>query len=141
MGCDIHFHIEVKVNGSWEHYGSPDINREYNVFAILGNVRGGEHGTFIPVSDHRGIPEDATIITKMCYEDIADDAHGMSYIDRNEFHILQERLNKLNGSDPSHDLEYHLLHTYLMGNSFEYAEYKSNLYELEDVRFIFWFDN
>lgn len=27
MGCDIHLHIEVKINGAWEHYATPRVDR------------------------------------------------------------------------------------------------------------------
>lgn len=86
MGCDIHAAMEYRNgNGKWRclkipnrYYGkldwekepttaSLDIDRNYDVFAILGNVRNGRGfagietgGGFNYISDNRGIPEDAS---------------------------------------------------------------------------------
>jgi len=30
MGCDIHPHFEVKINGEWKYYGGGDFDRYYN---------------------------------------------------------------------------------------------------------------
>jgi len=40
MSCSIHLHIEVKVDGTWEHYGEPSINSNYQLFEKLAGVRG-----------------------------------------------------------------------------------------------------
>ena len=86
MGTDIHAAIEFKGNGNWQallfpnkYYGLPgweeepeksaslDITRNYRLFSILGNVRNGygfagcDTGDgFVPMSDHRGTPEDVS---------------------------------------------------------------------------------
>lgn len=82
MGCDIHAAIEYKENGQWKaflvknpYFGKyedepemrarVDFDRDYDLFAILGNVRNG-HGFagirtgsgFEPMSDGRGYPSD-----------------------------------------------------------------------------------
>jgi hypothetical protein len=68
MGCDIHPHVERRVNGHWERI--PDAptsisNRNYDVFAILANVRNGygfaghPTGGGLPViAEPRGLPAD-----------------------------------------------------------------------------------
>ncbi|HSC56455.1 MAG TPA: hypothetical protein VLC51_04600 [Nitrospira sp.] len=83
MGCDIHPAIEYKDANGWHaimfpnRYYAPgdkyeaeftarlDVNRDYNLFAVLGNVRNGYGfaGTptgkgFVPMSDNRGVPDD-----------------------------------------------------------------------------------
>ena len=84
MGCDIHPAIEFREakgkpwqavmqknpnHGKWEGEeamtASLDIWRDYNLFAILGNVRNGRGvagirtgGGYEPMSDNRGIPDD-----------------------------------------------------------------------------------
>lgn len=76
MGCDIHAAIEHRDNvGEWHAYTIPnknygkyewdkgmttarvDINRDYDTFSILANVRNYEGG-FVFISDERGLPED-----------------------------------------------------------------------------------
>jgi len=39
MGCDIHWHSEVKVDGVWHHHSNPRISRDYWLFALLAGVR------------------------------------------------------------------------------------------------------
>ena len=83
MGCDIHFYVEKKEAGKWvtadkwsnpysddhkdvdskdEFYG----NRNYDLFAILANVRNGYGFAgsptgfgFVPICEPKGFPEDA----------------------------------------------------------------------------------
>ena len=87
MGCDIHFYVEKKVNGKWKsadswkenkfagEAGEPDLElpyensfyqgRNYDLFAILANVRNGRGFAgvytgegFNPISDPKGLPSD-----------------------------------------------------------------------------------
>jgi hypothetical protein len=85
MGCDIHAVIEYKNGDGWQalkvanrlfgkyddepaETASLDINRNYDLFAILGNVRHG-YGVagintgdgFVPMSDGRGFPDDMSV--------------------------------------------------------------------------------
>ena len=93
MGCDIHPAIEYKENGKWKavlvpnpHFGkwegeaeitaSLDINRDYDLFAILGNVRNGNGFAgldtgdgFDPMSDDRGVPDDISDEAKAALSD------------------------------------------------------------------------
>ena len=68
MGCDIHPHVERRVNGKWEVLESdpPALkHRNYNTFAILADVRNGSGfagirtgGGFNPIAEPRGLPDD-----------------------------------------------------------------------------------
>ena len=82
MGCDIHCYAERKnKDGKWEIVGNkekeedglinidyePYVNRNYNLFAILANVRNGAAFAgcrtgegFNPISNPKGIPSDAS---------------------------------------------------------------------------------
>jgi hypothetical protein len=144
MGCDIHLHIEVKVEGKWEHYGAPNINRNYDLFEKMAGVRGEiENAISIP----KGAPDDMNIITKCSYKDWGTDAHSCSWFNLEEIVKLTKWLDSLSLDDPKaflpFDLEHTILHTYCEGNSFagilEYPEGKPKW--IEDVRFVFWFDN
>ena len=33
MGTDMHLHIELKIDGRWEHWSAPRIDRNYEFFA------------------------------------------------------------------------------------------------------------
>ena len=132
MGCDIHLHIEVKIDGKWEHYGCPDIHRNYLLFGVLAGVRNEE---VIPVSYPKGLPNDITKITKMhYYENWKHDAHSHSWLNRGE--IIQLN-NAFQLDELGDNLERDILKTHLFGNGFADELPKG----IEDVRFVFWFDN
>lgn len=112
MGCDIHSFIEVKKNGKWEHYnwrdekyligtyddGSPQysydgyfddplyIGRNYDLFAILANVRNGRGFAgiktsegFEPMDMPRGLPVDVTAEVAKQSDDWDSDGHSHSW--------------------------------------------------------------
>ena len=136
MGCDIHLHIEVKVAGEWLHYGSPNIKRWYMLFEKMAGVRGDVENAITPP---KRIPEDISKVTKLSYDGWGTDAHSVSWLSIEEIKELAEWLdNERDGFMYRNDLEYHILHTYLEGNSFVSTE---DTPWIEDVRFVFWFDN
>ncbi len=148
MGCDIHLHIEVKVAGKWEHWGNPNIRRSYRLFGAMAGVRDEEE---IPIVAPKGFPSDASLLTRMDYEHEGLDAHTPSWLDHKEIIALEKRLNQWRKEEvernPSFwglDLEHHILHSYLFGNSFT-AKWKHDDIDyapgVDDVRFVFWFDN
>lgn len=95
MGCDIHFAVDVRKNGIWqtadkwegrgpihEFYG----DRNYDLFAILGNVRNGygfggipTGSGFAPMTDQRGIPDDASPEYREWAASWAGDGHSHSF--------------------------------------------------------------
>lgn len=116
MGCDIHMHYEVKNENGWSFYdwksefvighyddGSAQydyrkvfdhplyISRNYDLFAILANVRNGRgfagiptgYG-FNPISEPRGLPEDVTSIVKEDSNDWGGDGHSHSWLSLSE---------------------------------------------------------
>lgn len=45
MGCDIHLHSEVMVDGVWHHHAKGQVERNYRLFAKMANVlNDGEDG-------------------------------------------------------------------------------------------------
>lgn len=90
MGCDIHAGVEVMVHpfkeypgfGIWRMAGELPINRDYRLFAILAGVRNAENIT--PISDPRGLPEDASRVMKGWHEHWGSDAHSASYVTLDE---------------------------------------------------------
>ena len=101
MGCDIHFYTERRntVTGQWEFVGeviregdwvtanSLYDGRNYNLFAILANVRNGRGFAgvktgegFEPISFPRGVPPDASAEYKSLSDQMDGDGHSHSYL-------------------------------------------------------------
>lgn len=105
MGCDIHAAIEYRelVDGPWtpvmvanRHAGEawgddgpePDftchlsIDRNYDLFAVLANVRNGSHGDAFPfISDRRGLPAD---ISELARNQGCDGEHSGTWVSLTE---------------------------------------------------------
>lgn len=149
MGCDIHLHVEIKVKGDnlWHHYNHPYINRNYKLFAKMANVRNyDEYGPIEPISQPKGFPHDASLTTKFDYQERwGCDAHSASWLNAEEIQSLEEWYDKnLKKENDFHGFEAANRFGYLFGNTFHFPQYKGTpTYpkNLEDVRFVFWFDN
>jgi hypothetical protein len=145
MGCDMHLHIELEIDGEWEHYGHPNISRDYTLFAKMADVR--NYAEIEPISVAKGVPDDMSKITKLNYERWDSDAHSASWLNIVEIMQLESWLKSRKTPDNNYlcyHLEHSILHTYLFGNSFsgtvKYPEDMEGL-GIQDVRFVFWFDN
>ncbi|EAF5380719.1 hypothetical protein C2890_14200 [Listeria monocytogenes] len=98
MGCDIHLMVEVKdrKTNQWTEYDVADgaikfIGRNYNLFGILANVRNGfgfahidTGDAFIPISNPRGVPKDASKSYLSFVEDWGTDGHSHSFLNLDE---------------------------------------------------------
>eukprot|EP01067_Filipodium_phascolosomae_P007861 Filipodium_phascolosomae@DN6493_c0_g1_i1.p1 len=138
MGCEIHFHTEVKINNKWEHLGNPEIGRNYELFAFLANVRNDYEEHIIPVSRPRGLPKDISFLTRFVCD--SEDGHSHSFLtsaDMVKVEKFIEARGKVKGWWPfsSEDLFGHVFG----GSWTDVAAYKSK--GIQDVRFVFWFDN
>jgi len=131
MGCDIHLHVEVKINGKWEHWTNPSVDRNYDLFAKMAGVR--NNGSITPISEPKGLPKDLSVVTQFAYEYEKDDAHTESWLNRDEIKELAQWYE--NTYPRGISLECSILHSYCVGYSF-----KDKMYH-EDARFVFWFDN
>lgn len=140
MGCDIHVHLEVKLEGSiqWQHMNQPRIGRDYELFEMIAGVRGDGLGVVVPT----GVPMDASRMTAFDYGVWGSDAHSAGWLTWDEIREVEKR-HKVH-------MKKHLLpHNcgfcsqlgYLFGDSVT-TEYVEDLPDgLQDVRLIFWFDN
>lgn len=89
MGCDITAHLEIKVNGNWEHLNCPYVWRNYELFAHLAPF--GRQTGIAPVAEAKGeIPEDSSFLTRNDYE-ADEDKQVVSWLDRSELEILSDR--------------------------------------------------
>lgn len=142
MGCDIHLHIEIKLKGKWEHWGYPNIDRDYRLFTKMAGVRQVQGIT--PISQPKGLPDDLTVLTQFDANEQTGDRHSESWLSKEEIVRLSDFLEGLTtGGTERFDLEWDILHCYFFGNSFtEMSKYPENIQEeISDLRFIFWFDN
>ena len=136
MGCDIHLHIEMKVNGKWLHYGCPSVDRDYALFAKMANVR--NYHNITPISGPRGFPCDGVSeLTAVCYTDEKPDAHDISWLNKEEIEQLTEWYeHRPKEKDVWRCWNHHGIKSYLCGNNIT-----SEVKGVEDVRLVFWFDN
>lgn len=142
MGCDIHLHIEVKIGGTWHHYSAPSVDRWYDLFERMAGVRGDvEKAICAP----RGLPQDMSVVTACSADKWKGDAHSLSWLDSKEIAGLAAwaEANLLTGYGRRVRFEMDVTRGYLFGHGYdEIVKYPEDLPEwLEDVRFVFWFDN
>lgn len=140
MGCDIHLHTEVKINGVWHHYGAPSIDRSYQLFGKMAGVRGDTE----PVSPPKGLPPDMSPVTAFAYVQWDADAHTASWLNAEEIENVCTWANDRFSPTDKAWLDWETLEIgYLFGNSWSgYIRYPSDRPEgLEDIRWVFWFDN
>ncbi len=140
MGCDIHLHTEVKINGNWHHYSECNISRCYAVFGKMANVRNSDEHHITPISEPKGLPEDLTFLTKFRYAQIEPDAHSESWLNAEEIQVLCDWIGNV---DALEWFKPHKEFGYLCGNDWHiFLQYREDYpNEIEDIRFVFWFDN
>lgn len=138
MGTDIHLHIEVKINGKWQHLHNPNINRNYLVFEKLAGVRGSELEAIAPP---RGLPIDVTEMTKFDSDYFGGDGYSHSYITASEISVFDKWYKSQSNKTYAY-IESDWCNCWLFGNTFARFTAGSKDYPegLDDVRFVFWFD-
>lgn len=134
MGTDIHLHTEVKIDGKWHHYSAPNFGRNYCIFEKMAGVRGCMNKA---ISPPKGLPDDISLIT---YIDSRDSGgHSHSWLGSEEIKQLSRWIREQNWTWPYNDLEYQWS-GYCFGSEWGYA-HKYVDFNLQDVRFVFWFDS
>jgi hypothetical protein len=162
MGCDIHVYLEkyTSVNGEYKwvnvdhwqlnpDFGSHENEREYDLipfywgrnydlFSILAEVR----GSYDPIDDPRGLPEDVTDATRKEFERWGQDAHTPSH------YTLKELKDYLyNNSEDDELTETLKRFVEPMENRFREEFWITNddekRYTVKEnaFRVVFWFDN
>lgn len=144
MGCDIHAHVEIKIDGEWLHYSPANIRRNYLAFARMANVRN-PFGTVVPVSMPRGLPDDISLVTKLHRDIYGVDGHSDSWFSHDEYVSLIDWLNEeLDPPTNSLGWMYSFLgNAWLFGNTVYFWKKRPEIYPecIQDVRLVFWFDN
>jgi hypothetical protein len=159
MGCDIHLYVERRTDSGWEHV--PDHSddwrdtanwystRNYNLFAILADVRNG-HGFagiktgdgFIPIDYPRGLPADvSTKVDAECVE-WGIDGHSHSHLTIAEILAFDWDQSTTLATPVGGDVRrpyYRCASDDWWGTVMRAARLSKG--SLDDVRFVFWFDN
>lgn len=135
MGCDVHIHSEVKINGRWHHYDQPNCDRDYALFEKMAGVRGDAENAIAPP---RGVPGDATDMTRFDCAHWGLDGHSHSWLSAEEIAQLADWYA---AEYPEH--RFPKWERWLFGNPYSsFMKYPDDRVDgVEDVRFIFWFDN
>lgn len=134
MGCDIHLHTEVKIEGKWRHWGNPSIDRWYVLFEKMAGVRGEIENAIVSL---KGLPEDATFETLFDYNRFPEEWHSESWLGYEEIQEVYKWWN-LQASMRSREMD--IIEDqfgYCMGNGWD--DTRDSV--IEDVRWVFWFDN
>ena len=133
MGCDIHLKVEVKSRGKWLLFNQPYVNRNYELFEKMAGVRGDVSEA---IAAPRGLPDDISEGTQLVYDYDEPDAHSMSYLTLIEISRLEKWWN-----NQEYKQFFNSEFGYLFGNDYSDLDELANPLEVEDVRFVFWFDN
>ena len=134
MGCDIHFFTEIKLDGEWFCYGQPLIPRNYDLFGKLAGVR---REMYKPIAPARGLPADCSKVVKWAAERWEDDGHNFSYINSEEIAYLYDWWKVFYAYDQYLATFPEVQLGYLNGSDW-LKPWPSGV---QDVRFVFWFDN
>lgn len=137
MGCDIHLHTEVKINGKWEHYSVPDVPRNYKLFEKMAGVRGDIREA---IAEPRGMPNDATVVTRFDCKHEEPDGHSHSWLNADEIGSLARWIREQKFGENVTDADFF---GWIFGMSwYGWLEFKEDRPPgIEDIRFVFWFDN
>lgn len=137
MSTDIHPHVEIKVNGKWEHYSRPH-SHQLQRYAMFGKMAGVRDTVQDPICKPKGLPEDASLVTMMEFNRGLGDNYCASWFNVDELNELQAWFRVQNYRE--HCIEE--LFGYLFGNSLTgFNDYRASYpSEIEDVRLVFWFD-
>jgi hypothetical protein len=145
IGCDIHSFYECKIKGRWVYIGGISVSRNYLLFSVLANVRNYE-GIECVSGEAKGLPNDISRKTlyamngrtgaltedlqKVMEEETNDsDHHSHSYLDWRELEDATKIYNEVNKDNNDFPKVLLSLKDLL------------DMPGVEDVRFVFCFDN
>lgn len=131
MGCDIHLCVEMKVDDEWILYSQPRVDRNYDLFAMMANVR--NNGDIEPLSSPRGLPHDVSKSTACIAKSWGSDGHSHSWLGYEEIRLVLKwaRAAKCCG-EYNNDL-------YFFDHSIDDKDHWPSF--VQNVRWVFFFDN
>ena len=127
MSTTLYAHVEVKLDGAWHHFSAHAIHKNYLLCAAINGTRADDlkPGRAIPkpVRGTRGIPADATALTKACIaREVSPNPRNACALDAAQIAAVQDELYRVRpevertGID-EFDFEHSIFHTYVNGNS------------------------
>lgn len=141
MGTDIHAFMEMRADKDWVFYSTHEyLDRFYHLFAFLADVR--NYVDIIPIFDPRGIPEDSCENIKKKFNR-GYEIHSASYFTYKELLECRHATQHIKFSDGEKDVDFRkwLRESGDFKPMMERMESVANLYEPENVRLVYWFDN
>lgn len=146
MGCDIHLFGEVKIHDEWLHYGPLNMERDYSLYSKMAGVRPRDGD--VPLVLPKGLPPDISRMTRIQYKKDEGDAHHESWFTAKEIAEFATFVDAHWKADHYHGFFGLTMKElgYIFGNAWtsfhKYPEERSIFPDgLEDIRWIFWFDN
>lgn len=137
MGQTIHAHVEVKVDGKWEHFNAPLVERNYTLFSLLGSEALDCVQKSAAVID--GIPDDISVLTRMCFaqDQFMYKPYHLGWVSSHGLRLLQEEYREATPdvSVLENDFEHSIFRCYVGGNAISMHD------GFDDSRLVFWFDN
>jgi hypothetical protein len=144
MGCDIEVHAEVLIDRAWHHYSTATFDRNYRLFTKMAGVRSQPEWDIKPIAPPRGLPMNLSAITKIAALKGKGHTYSHSWLSSKEIALTEKWLieNATTPSDaafPSSSIKL----GWLFGGAFwGFEKYRSDYpREIQDVRWVFWFDN
>lgn len=138
MSCDLTVHVEIKINGQWHHYNHFIADQNYAFFGMIAGVRKPELKIFEP----KGLPTDLSPVTEINRKKYEEDLHNPTWLTPNELrHVINQHEDHALSFPESEGVQKSF--GYLFGGSPWNAHLYRNSFppEIEDVRFVMWFDN
>jgi hypothetical protein len=145
MGCDIHLYVERRTDSGWEHVPDhsddwrDDLNwysrRNYYLFAILADVRNEGRG-IKPIDSPRGLPPDVTSGVMAECAGWGVDGHSHSHVTIAE--VLAYDWDQITLGDMQRPY-WRCINDEWWGTVARAVRLSKG--SLDDVRFVFWFDN
>lgn len=142
MGTDCIGHLEVKIDGKWHHYRPIMLMQSYEAFGKLGGVRHRPKDGKV-IAECRGIPEDATFMTRFSYEEHGGgDAFAPSWAGLEEIAAFIDWRVEVGLCRVYDDKEdFGRLFGQALNDWLKYPEDGEQIKKwVEDVRFVFWFE-
>tara|TARA_R110000851_G_scaffold328632_1_gene499672 strand:+ start:39 stop:452 length:414 start_codon:yes stop_codon:yes gene_type:complete len=137
MATDIHLHQEIKIGGVWQHYALKRVPRSYELFNKMAGV--GDSYNHLPIREPRGIPDDSTFLTQFDYIQWEGNSNNPSWFNAKDIAKIISWL-RLNDDTWQREID---SFGFLFSTGWEsfYNYPKDRSPDIEDIRFIFWFDN
>lgn len=139
MSTSIYAHAEVKINGKWEHHSKFKIRESYELFNKIAGI-GNKNYSEDPIVKLKGLPGQLSELTSIYHNQLNEDAHSETWLNAREIKVLQEWLESKRYFGSSFvDITF----GYLFGNYWKsFCESPNDIpKQIQDIRFIFWFDN